>query len=79
MRINTLLLMGSTIMATNSMRWKSNVRKLSGSLYVSLPKDYLRYKGVEKDDIAVFELKRNGLLLTFRKPVSPSEEDEYND
>ncbi len=60
------------------MFWKCNVRKLSGSMYIVLPKDYMRAKGIEKDDIAIFELKRNGLLLTFRKPVAPSEEEAWN-
>lgn len=64
-------------MNQSKMFWKGNVRKLSGSMYIVLPKDYMRAKGIEKDDIAVFELKRNGLLLTFRKPVKPSEEDEW--
>ena len=68
-----------TIMENKGMFWKCNVRRLSGSMYIVLPKDYMRAKGIEKDDIAVFQLKKNGLLLTFRKPVSPSEEDEYND
>lgn len=61
---------------SNEMRWKGNVRRLSGSLYVTLPKDYLKAKGVVQDDVAIFELKKNGLLLTFRKPVSPSQEKE---
>ena len=61
---------------TTEMEWKGNVRRLSGSLYVTLPKDYLRAKGVQQDDVAIFELRRDGLLLKFRKPVSPSEEKE---
>ena len=60
----------------SDMSWKGNVRKLSGSLYVTLPKDYLRAKGVERDDVAIFELRRDGLLVKFRKPVSPSQEKE---
>ena len=60
----------------SDMSWKSTVRRLSGSLYVTLPKDYLRAKGVVQEDIAIFELRRDGLLLKFRKPVSPSQEKE---
>ncbi|MGP6240157.1 MULTISPECIES: AbrB/MazE/SpoVT family DNA-binding domain-containing protein [Cuniculiplasmataceae] len=58
------------------MSWKSHVRRISGSLYVTLPKDYLRAKGIEQDDVAIFELQKKGLLIRFRKPVSPSEEEE---
>lgn len=61
---------------SNEMRWKGNVRRLSGSLYVTLPKDYLKAKGVVQDDVAIFELKKNGLLITFRKPLSPSQEKD---
>lgn len=60
----------------SDMSWKGNVRKLSGSLYVVLPKDYMRAKGVARDDVAIFELRRDGLLVKFRKPVSPSQEKE---
>ncbi len=60
----------------SDMSWKSTVRRLSGSLYVTLPKDYLRAKGVVQEDIAIFELRRDGLLVKFRKPVSPSQEKE---
>lgn len=61
---------------TQKMTWKGHVRKVSGSYYVVLPPDYRKSNGIERDDIALFELKRNGLLLSFRKPVSPSEERE---
>ncbi len=60
---------------TQKMTWKGHVRKVSGSYYVVLPPDYRKSNDIERDDIALFELKRNGLLLTFRKPVSPSEEN----
>lgn len=60
----------------SDMSWKSTVRRLSGSLYVTLPKDYLRAKGIVQEDIAIFELRRDGLLVKFRKPVSPSQEKE---
>ncbi len=56
--------------------WKSHVRKVSGSFYTSLPQDYVKSNEIERNDIIIFTLKRDGLLLTFRKPVPPSEVPE---
>ncbi len=58
------------------MIWKGQVRKVSGSYYVALPQDYRRSNEIDREDIVIFELKKDGLLMTFRKPVSPSQEDE---
>ncbi len=56
--------------------WKSHVRKVSGSFYTSLPQDFVKSNDIERNDVIIFVLKRDGLLLTFRKPVPPSGERE---
>lgn len=58
--------------------WKSHVRKVSGSFYTSLPQDYVKSNEIERNDIIIFTLKRDGLLLTFRHPVDPAEEPGGN-
>lgn len=57
------------------MMWKRHVCKVSGSYGIALPKGYLKSNGIQPDDMLIFELKRNGLLLIFRKPVNPSQEE----
>ena len=56
--------------------WKSHVRRVSGSYYTSLPQDFVKSNEIERNDIIIFVLKHDGLLLTFRKPVPPSDEPE---
>ncbi len=52
------------------MEWKGYVRKIGSSLYVSLPSDYCKAKGIEKEQIAVFSLNEDGsLTLKIRNPV----------
>ena len=58
------------------MYWKGQVRKISGSYYIAIPPAYLKAKGIERDDIVMIKLRRNGLLMTFRKPLTPSQEKE---
>ena len=55
---------------------KGQVRKVSGSYYIAIQPDYVKATEIEREDIVIFELRRNGLLMSFRKPVSPSEERE---
>jgi hypothetical protein len=61
-------------MKQNSLFWKGHVRKISGSYYVALPQDYIRSNDIDRDDVVIFRLGRNGINMTFRKPVKPSEE-----
>ena len=56
--------------------WKAHVRKVSGSYYASLPQDFVKSNEIERNDEVIFKLKRDGLLLTFRKPSPPGEEPE---
>ncbi len=56
--------------------WKSHVRRVSGSYYTSLPQDFVKSNEIERNDIIIFVLKHDGLLLTFRKPVPPIDEPE---
>ena len=52
------------------MEWKGYVRRIGGSLYVSLPPDYCKAKGIEKEQIAIFDLNEDGsLTLRTRNPV----------
>lgn len=64
------------VMERNKFYWKGQVRKVSGSYYIAIPPDYVKATEIEREDIVIFELRRNGLLMSFRKPVSPSEERE---
>ncbi len=63
-------------MEQNKFYWKGQVRKVSGSYYIAIPPDYVKATKIEREDIVIFELRRNGLFMSFRKPVSPSEEKE---
>ena len=63
-------------MKHNKFYWKGQVRKISGSYYIAIPPDYVKATEIEREDIVIFELRRNGLLMNFRKPVSPFEEKE---
>lgn len=57
-------------MESTLMEWKGYVRKIGSSLYVSLPSDYCKAKGIEKEQIAVFSLNEDGsLTLKIRNPV----------
>ena len=63
-------------MEQNKFYWKGQIRKVSGSYYIAVPPDYVKANEIERGDIVIFELRRNGLLMTFRKPLTPSQEKE---
>ena len=51
------------------MTWENNVRKVGGSIYIAIPHDFVRSKGIRRDYIAVYSLQADGSLkLCFRKP-----------
>lgn len=51
------------------MTWENNVRKVGGSIYIAIPHDFVRSKGIHRDYIAVYSLQVDGSLkLSFRKP-----------
>lgn len=51
------------------MTWENNVRKVGGSIYIAIPHDFVRSKGIQRDYIAVYSLQADGSLkLSFRKP-----------
>ena len=44
------------------MEWKSYVRKIGGSLYISLPADYVKARKIDRDDLLTFSLNVDGSL-----------------
>lgn len=48
------------------MAWESYPKRIGGSIYITLPKDYVRFKGIDEEHLLEFELNPDG-SLTLRK------------
>lgn len=58
-----------TVKVKGTMGWKKHVRRIGGSLYITLPSDYCKAFSVQDTDIAMFSLEPDTTLnLSIRKP-----------
>lgn len=67
MNLNLLGNQGTTEAGIILMKWVQHTRKLGGSIYIVLPHDYVKAKGIEKDQLIYLILNGNGSLTIIPK------------